>query len=83
MIEGATGPISGMVNGSFEVAERPDNEPPIYWQADGWDGWLYVSSTGRWAVGSKKNKDRRKTTRSQQFAPESRRASPSGQHALT
>ena len=34
LIEGATGSNSDIVNGAFEVAERPDNEPPIYRRAD-------------------------------------------------
>ena len=49
--------ISGIINGAFEVAEWPDNEPPIYRRADGRDGWLYVDSEGKWAIGSEKDKD--------------------------
>ena len=29
-IDGATGPKAYLVNGVFEVAERPEGEPPIY-----------------------------------------------------
>ena len=61
LIEGATGSNSGIINGSFEVAERPDNEPPIYRRADGRDGWLFVGSDGKWEVGPMKDKDARKT----------------------
>ena len=42
LIEGATGLNSGVVNGVFEVAERSDNEPPIYRRADGRDGRAHV-----------------------------------------
>ena len=61
LIEGATGPNSDFVNGRFEVAERPNKEPPIYSRADGKDGWLYVDKNGRWAVGDKKHKAECKT----------------------
>ena len=57
LIEGASGLNSGFVNGAFEVVERPHNEPPIYRRADGRDWWLYVSSTGMWAVGDEEDKD--------------------------
>ena len=60
LIQGAAGPHSGIVNGAFEVARRPDNQPPLYQRADGRDGWLFVNSRGNWAVGNKTNKDRRK-----------------------
>ena len=62
LIEGATGSKSAIVNGGFEVAERPDNEPPIYRRADGSDGWLYVSNAGKWTVGDEEDKDTRETS---------------------
>ena len=62
LIKGATGPNSGIINGAFEVAERPDNEPPIYRRVDGRDAWLYVDKDGEWAVGGKEDKDARKTS---------------------
>ena len=61
LIEGATGLNSGIINGAFEVAERPDSEAPIYQRADGSDGWLYVNKDGRWTVGGKGHKGARKT----------------------
>ena len=62
LIEGATGPNLGGINGAFEVAERPDNEPPIYRRADGRDWWLFVNKDDKWEVGSKESKDARKTS---------------------
>ena len=62
LIEGATGLNSSTVNGTFEVAERPDKEPPIYRRAGGIDAWLYVNHTGKWAVGDNWDKDVRKTS---------------------
>ena len=46
----------------FEVAERPNNEPPIYRRADGSNGWLYANKNGKWAVGDKEDKDSRRTS---------------------
>ena len=62
LIEGATGPNSQLVNGDFEVAERPDNEPPIYRRVDGRDWWLFVNKDDNWAVSHKEDKDARKTS---------------------
>ena len=62
LIEGATGSTSGIINGAFEVAERPDNGAPIYQRADGSDGWLYVSSFGWWVVGDEQAKNTRETS---------------------
>ena len=62
LIEGATVLNSGLANGAFDVAERPDNEPPIYRRADGRDWWLFVNKDDEWAVGDGKNKDARKTS---------------------
>ena len=53
LIEGATGQNAGIVNGAFEVVERPENEPPVYRRADGWDVWLSVNNGGQWAVSYK------------------------------
>ena len=62
LIEGSIGPNSYFVNGTFEVAERPENEPPIYRRADGSDCWLYISKGGQWSLSGKENKDARKTS---------------------
>ena len=62
LIEGATGPKLAIINGVFEVAERPDHEPPIYRRADDRDGWLFVNSVGGWVVSNKEDKDERKTS---------------------
>ena len=49
LVQGATGPNSAIINGAFDVAERPENEPPVYRRADGSDCWLYIDigSTGK------------------------------------
>ena len=70
LIEGATGSSAGVVNGRFKVAERPDNEPPIYRKADGSDWWLYVSRRGTWVVGDTRNKDERRSLMSAAFSSE-------------
>ena len=62
LIKGATGSNAGIINGGFEVAERPDNEPPIYQRVDGSDGWLFVNPrVNRWTVGDQQDKDTRTT----------------------
>ena len=63
LIEGAIGARSGIVNGGFDVAEWPDNEPPIYRRFDGSDGWLFVNVVDKWTVGDQQDKDARKTLR--------------------
>ena len=65
LIDGATGEHAGIVNGGWEVAERPEGEPPIYRRADGSDLWLFVACDGTWSVGDKEDKDERKTLETQ------------------
>jgi hypothetical protein len=60
--QNSVGSNSDIVNGAFEVAERPDNEPPIYRRADGSDGWLYVNKDGDWMMSDKEDKDAHKTS---------------------
>ena len=60
MIEGATGPNSAIINSAFEVAEWPDNAPPIYRRADRWHGlnrWLFVNSEDNWVVSDRETKN--------------------------
>ena len=63
LIKGATGLNADIINGGFEVAERPDDEPPIYQRVDGSDGWLFVNPrVNKWMVGEQQDKDARTTS---------------------
>ena len=59
LIKGAFGDYGDIINGSLEVAERPECKAPIYNRGDT-DFQPYVSSDDRWTIGHKQEKHKRK-----------------------